>query len=233
MNNHLIYKLSWPNGYYYIGRTKNLEYRLKAHIYNCKKNKKNGQFQYVYNKHGIWDKVEILTEGFSAYAIVFVEQAYLNNHLNTKKCVNSSPSADGGSGNSGKKHTTATKTLMSNVRKGMKLTEEHKINLSKSKKNYWANPENRQQKSREMKKHYEDPKNRDRQREVTIEAMARPEVIEKCKRGTAKRWADPKAVERHKKGQAKRWADPIKREQHRKSQAKRWAKYRAKKKAKE
>ena len=53
MTTKVYYKITFPNGTCYIGRTKNFKYRLGDHIRECKRNEhKNPKMQSIFDEYG-------------------------------------------------------------------------------------------------------------------------------------------------------------------------------------
>ncbi len=170
--NNLVYKPVWDEGYFYYGRTKDLQSRLHTHLKLCRNNKKGGQFQNIFNKYGKWDEVEVIKDTLSPSDCKYLEQKKLDRWFSTKLCVNASPSSDGG----------ATGGV------SIEICQKMSVKCKK----YWADPKNRLKQSIARKKYFENPENRLKQSILTKKAMEKPEVRTKLSIAQKKRFEDPK-----------------------------------------
>ncbi len=130
MNNYLIYKIKWDEGFYYVGRTKNLKTRLKEHLKRCKAHKQADKYQNVFNLYDKWDTVEVIKSNLSINDAIKFEKEQLNACFGTEWCVNAANSIAGvnimsdgtkakiGNANKGNKHTAETKALISAANRG-------------------------------------------------------------------------------------------------------------------
>jgi len=91
-----IYKITSPNGYYYIGSSVNIKERVYNHFYELRKNKHHTRlFQRMYNAHCDWIwSVELLQEVVLVDDwLIPTEQEYLDECCDTDKCMNVNPIA--------------------------------------------------------------------------------------------------------------------------------------------
>ncbi len=188
--NNLLYKLTWTKtGYFYIGRTKDLKKRLITHLKQCQNNKKGGKFQHVYNKYGTWDEIEVIKDTLSLNDCKYLEQKKLDRWFGTLKCVNASPSSDGGGG----PHTAETKAKIGLIHKGKIISKETKTKMSLTMKKRLKNPKHRLKISIAVKKRFEDPKERIKQSERVKKYFENPKNRLKTsiaiKKGIAKKKA--------------------------------------------
>lgn len=88
-----VYKLSFPNGYYYIGSSNNIQRRTTKHL-QCLRDKKhiNPFLQNVYNKYNCCN-VEVLKE-VKEDILLETEQKYLDEHYGKEGCLNLTPTAN-------------------------------------------------------------------------------------------------------------------------------------------
>jgi group I intron endonuclease len=134
-----IYKITClNNGKVYIGKSINIDQRIKAHKYSGRKRQQRGRFPNAIKKYG-WESfnVEILhtVENFDALrdneTLLFMESEYIRQFNTTdpsfgyNMCEYSNDFA-------GKKHTTESRLNMSKGRIGLKPSEETKLKMSKS-----------------------------------------------------------------------------------------------------
>jgi predicted GIY-YIG superfamily endonuclease len=90
-----VYKITFPNGVYYIGQSIDLNTRHKRHIVESKKGKhSNPRFQYCWNKYGEL-KFEILEECEKG-DLNRIESSYIIKHidLSRKGCIVSEETRD-------------------------------------------------------------------------------------------------------------------------------------------
>jgi len=94
-----IYKITAPDGHYYIGSTVNFQKRIKDHfrfLENGNKAKKdhNYYWQNVYNNNPNWVWNYELIEKVNCSALLEeIEQKYLNEHFGKPLCMNVNPFA--------------------------------------------------------------------------------------------------------------------------------------------
>jgi hypothetical protein len=82
-----IYKITFPNGHYYIGQAVNLNRRKSQHLRDAKKGKHtNSRFQNCYNKYGSFEFSVI--EVCSSDELNKVESKYLFNNVDNELCCN-------------------------------------------------------------------------------------------------------------------------------------------------
>jgi hypothetical protein len=82
-----VYKITFPNGVYYIGQSIDLNTRHKRHIVESKKGKhSNPRFQYCWNKYGEL-KFEILEECEKG-DLNKIESSYIIKHIDDELCCN-------------------------------------------------------------------------------------------------------------------------------------------------
>lgn len=152
MRTHLIYAFVDDLGKpFYVGKTYNLEKRLKEHLYEVKKDnnlpKYNKIRKLLKDNIQIEDLIKILENNID-FEVINEREIYWISKLKSEgyKLKNLT---DGGEGaintipglseklknlKTGKKLSKETKEKISNSKKGKKFTEEHKINLSISRK---------------------------------------------------------------------------------------------------
>lgn len=82
-----IYKISFPNGVYYIGQSIDLNNRHKRHINESKKGKHtNPRFQHCWNKYGEFT-FEVLAE-CKKEELNKIESDFIIKHIDDKLCCN-------------------------------------------------------------------------------------------------------------------------------------------------
>jgi group I intron endonuclease len=103
----IIYLLSFPNGKYYVGRTKNtLEQRLIEHKAAAKKQKKH-QLYYAINKYG-WDSIEksVIHTAIAEEELILRELFYIQKYNSVEEGYNMTYNTEiGGDNWKGRKHT--------------------------------------------------------------------------------------------------------------------------------
>jgi len=128
-----IYKITAPDGYYYIGSTKNLKKRIKEHFYDLKTDRHHTVLmQRIFNAHPeyIWT-VELLQEVvLTDDWLIPIEQEHLDSHYGTSKCINHNPIAIKPPSCIGRKCSLKTRAKLSTSHKGKKLTIEHRAKIS-------------------------------------------------------------------------------------------------------
>jgi hypothetical protein len=86
------------NGNYYIGRSKNVDYRWRSHINDLIENIHHNhllQEDWWWNPNGYFFTFEILESCMDIDELVEVEQEYIDNHFGNSNCYNLSPYAYG------------------------------------------------------------------------------------------------------------------------------------------
>ena len=129
-----IYKITAPNGYYYIGSSSNCRKRYLCHFNSLKRQKhENPILQNVYNKYSCGWKFDILELVTEASQLLVVEQTYLDLHKNNKPMfMNINFVAVTPPSQKGKKQplrSIETRAKISASRKGQRASEETKAIL--------------------------------------------------------------------------------------------------------
>jgi group I intron endonuclease len=139
MNDCGIYRLDFPNGYFYIGSAISLAGRAKRHRGMLESgNHYNKWMQNVYNKHG--DFTISVLHRISKLTRYQWEQSYLDEFVGTPGCMNHCTRARGGPGYPrGRKMSDETKAKISAAKvgkpgwsKGIPKSDETKAKLSAS-----------------------------------------------------------------------------------------------------
>ena len=134
-----IYKITCSvNGKVYIGKSINIDQRIKAHRYSGRKKQQRGRFPNAIKKYG-WDSfnVEILhtVEHFDASLhnedLLILESEYIKqfNSIDPSLGYNM---CEFSKDFSGKKHTIESRINMSKGRMGLKPSEETRMKMSKA-----------------------------------------------------------------------------------------------------
>jgi len=129
-----IYKITAPDGYYYIGSSSNFIRRFKGHFYDLKHNTHHTQlFQRKYNAHPNWIWVcELLEQVTNENILLEAEQRHLDQNINSVLCMNPNPVAGRPPSQKGKKRSVQQCKAMSLARKGKlrgPLAPEDKIRI--------------------------------------------------------------------------------------------------------
>lgn len=121
-----IYQLTWDNGYFYIGQSKNLIVRWKYHNYsflNGHMLKHQRKLYNVWKKHGT-PKFKIIL--FCPCDLLDnIEQACISIHWENDKLCNTNPLATSSRG---------SKRSVPPYNKGLKMSDDQKSKISKTKK---------------------------------------------------------------------------------------------------
>lgn len=90
-----IYKIIAPDGYYYIGSSKNVPIRIKSHFNDLKNNRHHTRLlQRKFNAHPEWTwSVELIEQIEQEDKLLSIEQKYLDIHCGLQLCVNCNPIA--------------------------------------------------------------------------------------------------------------------------------------------
>jgi hypothetical protein len=105
-----IYKITFPNGHYYIGQAVDLNRRYRNHLLDLKKNKHaNKRLQYCWDKYGEFS-FEILEE-CNYDKLDDIENKYLRENVENDNCCNM---CSQGRSRKGIKASKKTKELISN-----------------------------------------------------------------------------------------------------------------------
>jgi hypothetical protein len=131
-----------------------------------------------------------------------------------------------------KKHTSKTRTQMSQRRKQLWEDPAYREKVSNSVKQSWADPnrvtslqtpEFRQLKSQQSKEMWQDPTYLEKYTRAHTEAMAEPEYREWHSEHKTELWKDPLYRQQQTESRKKRWADPEYKEMMRAKRKAQWA----------
>ena len=125
-----VYKITAPDGHYYIGSSSNLHKRITRHFKDLVNNKHHTRwFQRIYNAHPSWVwTVELLQEVVLANDwLLLIEQEYLDVHYNTIKCMNANPYAFKPPSGLGKHHSIKTRNKIGAALRGRIPWNKNKI----------------------------------------------------------------------------------------------------------
>ena len=137
-----IYKITAPDGHYYIGSAKDLKTRFRRHSWDLKNNRHHNKWmQRIYNKHinEVWS-MELLEAVKDDTMLELKEDVYIREHYGKPGCINVSMSAYRPVLPVGVKRTDEVKARMSLAQKGkpkpwkrgIPRTDETKTKLSKA-----------------------------------------------------------------------------------------------------
>lgn len=129
MNECGIYRLDFPNGYFYFGSSKQLSQRFREHQWDlARKSHCNKKMQRVFNKYGEY-AVTVLHQT-TEWTRLQWEQSYLDEWFGKKLCLNLSPLASGGGNRKGTKQSDATREKIGAATKGVPKSVEHRAKIS-------------------------------------------------------------------------------------------------------
>jgi hypothetical protein len=132
-----IYKITAPDGHYYIGSANNFKKRLKSHIYKLETNThENNVLQNKYNAHPDWLwKYELVEQVNNVKDVKVFEQKHLDLHFGSKLCINLNPNANKPPSWKGKKQSQESNEKRRRKLKGRVITDEWRRNISIAQKN--------------------------------------------------------------------------------------------------
>lgn len=115
-----IYKITAPDGHYYIGSTNNLKERVNEHFYELRKGTKlNSLWLNKYNAHLDWIwKYELLEQVYEECQLIDIEQKHLNIHYGKPLCMNINPKAGKPPSPKGRKQTAEHIAKRGDTQKG-------------------------------------------------------------------------------------------------------------------
>lgn len=177
---YFLYEIKFPDGYFYIGITKNLKLRFSQHKRSkypvgVKIRESGLQEEELYN---------IIFSSDCQFDVIELEEFLVDEELlKNEKCLNIATGGAKGGYFKNKKHTKISKSKISNSLKGRFFSEEHRkkigvatkkrmtgyvcsketrIKLGKSSKRLWQDPSFRKNQLEKMKsrKHSEETKNK-------------------------------------------------------------------------
>jgi len=154
-----VYKITAPDGHYYIGSTNNLKERILRHFSDLRNNRKikdNKEWQYRYNAHLDWIwTYELLEQCFQEDQLLTVEQKYLDLHYGLPLCLNVNPFATKPPSAKGRVPSleTISKISATNIltKKKNPMSIENRIKISFSNKTRIVSEETRKKMSDALK----------------------------------------------------------------------------------
>jgi group I intron endonuclease len=132
-----IYKITAPDGHYYIGSSVDLRKRIRNHFNDLKNNRHHTPiFQNKYNSHPDWVWViELLVQVVLVDDwLLPIEQELLNIHFGTTYCMNCNPVASKPPSAWGKVCTLQTRTKISAALRGRIYSPETRAKMSAAQK---------------------------------------------------------------------------------------------------